>query len=344
MRWKASPPEFVWKREFETRLGAALARRPSAACWLALAVSYCGLMAILYASKVPRFDAVVPLTGHLIGLGLSATAALAIRQRAILILASGGLVTVLAHALPYYVPDRAALAVAPMAEARAEREPILKVMAFNVWRKNQDRAAMVRAIETSGADVVMLSEVSPQRLADLAPLSATYPHAVICELPNCDQMLLSKLPLEASGALPATWDQPVMVWARLAGTGPAAGVTVVSTHLYRPSRSYTVHRRQLEGLIVHLGRFEGPLILAGDLNATSATRTLGDLARRAGLKGAGHNLPSWPVYPLMLPQFGIDHVLVRGLAIRDSGLGGYAGSDHLPVWMRIGLPQDRRPS
>ena len=341
MRWKASPPEIVWKREFETRLGAVMARLPAFLCWLALLVAYTGLMAVLYVSKVPRFDAIVPLTGHLIGLGLAATAALVLGRRPILILASGVLVTVLAHAIPFYVPDRAALAVAPVAEARGDREPSLKVMAFNVWRENRDPALMVRAIETSGADVVMLSEVSPARQAELEPLSRTYPYAVICGLTNCDQMLLSKVPLEATGALAASWDQPVMVWARLAGSGPAAGVTVVSTHLYRASRSYRLHRRQLEGLIGQLGQLEGPLVLGGDLNATIATRSYAELTRRAGLKGAGRTLPSWPVYPLALPQFGIDHLLVRGLAIRESGLGAYAGSDHLPVWSRIALPEDR---
>lgn len=314
---------------------------PVSLCWMALLIAYAGLMAVAYSSKVPRFDSLVPLAGHFAGLGLTAAAALLIGRRFILILASGAFVTVLAHALPYYLPDRAALAVAPVAEARGEREPSLKIMAFNVWRANRDPQLMVRAIETSGADVVMLSEVSPARLADLQGLSRTYPYAAVCELANCDQMLLSRVPFETAGGIPSSWDNPVMVWARLGGSGPAAGVTVVSTHLFRPSRNYKVHRRQVEGLITRLGEIEGPLVLGGDLNATPATRTLADLRRRAGLQGAARALPTWPAYPVALPQFGIDHVLVRGLTVRDAGVGGYAGSDHLPVWTRIALPEDR---
>lgn len=318
-----------------------VAHTPRAICWLALFVSYAGLMAALYASKVPRFDAFVPLVGHFIGLAASATVALVLMRRPILVLASGLFVTVLGHSLPFYLPDRDDIAVAPTAQARAEREPSLRVMAFNIWRHNRDPGLMLRAIETSGADVVMLSEVTPERLAELQTLHRSYPFAISCGLANCDQMLLSKIPLEDAGALPASWDHPVMVWARLGGTGPAAGITVASTHLFRPSRSPTVHRRQVEGLIAQLGRIEGPLVLGGDLNATPSTRTLGDLRRRAGLVAPARMLPSWPVYPLALPQFGIDHVLVRGLVIRDSGLGSYAGSDHLPVWSRIVLPEDR---
>lgn len=341
MRWKASSPEIVWKRAFGSRLEAARARLPWVLCWSSLSIAYAGLMAILYASKVPRFDALVPLAGHFAGLGLAATAALLIGRRRILILASGALVTVLAHTLPYWIPDRAALAVAPVAEARGDRAPSLKVMAFNVWHYNRDPALMVRTIETSGADVVMLSEVSPALLADLQPLSRTYPYGAVCQIANCDQMLLSKMPLEASGGTPSSWDAPVMVWARIGGSGPAAGITVVSTHLYRPSRNYSIHRRQLEGLIAKLGEIDGPIVLGGDLNATTATRTLADLRRRAGLQGTSRTLPSWPAYPVALPQFGIDHVLVRGLTVRDAGVGGYAGSDHLPVWSLIALPEDR---
>jgi endonuclease/exonuclease/phosphatase (EEP) superfamily protein YafD len=336
MRWKASPPELIWKREFETRLGAALAYAPRVACWLALAAAYVGLMAYLYVPKVALFDLVTPLAGHFAGLGLSAAVALAVGRRVVLILLGGMILTILGHSLPLHLPDRAALAVAPGAQASRGEARGLDVLAFNVWRDNREPDLMIRVIEGSGADVVLLSEVTREIAVYIERLRDTYPFVVYCagERP-CTQMVLSKIPLVDTGTLPAAIDQPAMVWARLGGEGPTAGVTVVSTHLYRPTRGFTRHRRQLEGLIAALDRFKGPLIVGGDLNATPSTRSYTELTLRAGLIGLGRSLPSWPAYPLTLPQFGLDHVLVRGLTLRASGVGPYGGSDHLPVWARL---------
>ena len=51
-------------------------------------------------------------------------------------------------------------------------------------------------------------------------------------------------------------------------------------------------------------------------------------------------MPTWPAWPLALPQVALDHILVSGeLAVAAAGTGPAVGSDHLPVWAQI----DRRP-
>ena len=51
-------------------------------------------------------------------------------------------------------------------------------------------------------------------------------------------------------------------------------------------------------------------------------------------------MPTWPAWPLALPQVALDHILVSPeLAVAAAGTGPAVGSDHLPVWAQI----DRRP-
>ena len=52
-------------------------------------------------------------------------------------------------------------------------------------------------------------------------------------------------------------------------------------------------------------------------------------------------MPSWPAWPLALPQVALDHILVSPeLAVAAAGTGPAVGSDHLPVWAQI----ERRPA
>jgi endonuclease/exonuclease/phosphatase family metal-dependent hydrolase len=54
-------------------------------------------------------------------------------------------------------------------------------------------------------------------------------------------------------------------------------------------------------------------------------------------------LPTWPAWPLTLPQFQIDHLLATpGLAIERQATGPYVGSDHLPLVSIVRLPPRTR--
>lgn len=344
MRWKASPSELIWKREFETRTAAALAVMPRVVCWSVLLIAYAGLAAILYVPKVPLFDVLSPLALHFLGAGLSAIAALVIARRPILVLLAGTTMTVLGHALPAYLPDRPLQSVSPIAEANARAAPGLRVMAFNLWQRNEDLSLAMRMIEQSGADVVLLSELTPEARRALEAVRQAYPYAVFCPPARpCDQGLLSKIPFIESGAEPSAGDLPTIAWARLAGGDAATGLTVVSTHMTRPTRSFRRHTAQREGLARAVREMKGPVVIGGDLNVTGGTRSYQDLVRDAHLSGFGRSLPTWPAYPIVVPQFGLDHILVGGGAvIVDAGVGRYAGSDHLPVWATIATPPARR--
>jgi endonuclease/exonuclease/phosphatase (EEP) superfamily protein YafD len=110
-------------------------------------------------------------------------------------------------------------------------------------------------------------------------------------------------------------------------------VTVLGTHLHRPSRDPWLHEQQMADLIEFIGRIPGPLILAGDLNTTPWSKTYRALRRVAGLVPASTLRPTWPAWPLAFPQVALDHIFVSSdLTVSAAGTGPAVGSDHLPIW------------
>ena len=89
-------------------------------------------------------------------------------------------------------------------------------------------------------------------------------------------------PSRRPGSARIASDKPAFVWARLGGS-----LTIIGTHLNRPSRDPWLHERQMAALAQFVRRIDGPLVLAGDLNTSpwsNAFRKLrvgnGALARR----------------------------------------------------------------
>lgn len=85
----------------------------------------------------------------------------------------------------------------------------------------------------------------------------------------------------------------------------------------------------------------GPLVLAGDFNATPGHRPYRDLLRRGSFEDAVGAVPTFPRGDASLapsglgvrtgPLLALDHILVRGLEVVAAGVGAGQGSDHLPV-------------
>ena len=291
-------------------------------------------------------DIVAPLTGHLIGIGLAASLALLARRWMPAIMAAGIMATAAVHvwlglasccAVPVTTPQSALTKIAAHAS-----EPSLTVLSLNTWHEHGDTRRIERYLATAPADVVVLSEFGPNKRHLLANLKSAYPFQVDCaDRWACSLALLSRLPFEAAGvgriALENAQasDMPDFVWAKV-----GAGLTIVGTHLHRPSRDPWLHERQVSALARLVRNIDGPLILAGDLNSSPWSSAFRKLRAVTGLAPASILTPSWPAWPLALPQVALDHILVSPeLAVTAAGTGQAVGSDHLPVWAQI----DRRP-
>jgi endonuclease/exonuclease/phosphatase (EEP) superfamily protein YafD len=126
----------------------------------------------------------------------------------------------------------------------------------------------------------------------------------------------------------AGWEGPPLMRATLGGEW--GGVTVVGVHTIRFPHQ-RAQLKQINALTRYVDDVEGPVIVAGDFNATPFSRLLNTFAQGSQMTRLTY-YPSWPAW-LRLPQLAIDHVFIgRGIRQTEgSRIGGNAGSDHYPV-------------
>jgi endonuclease/exonuclease/phosphatase (EEP) superfamily protein YafD len=122
------------------------------------------------------------------------------------------------------------------------------------------------------------------------------------------------------------------------------GIEVMSVHVHTPVNFPLVsgnrkRRSQVRSLIDHAARTEGPLVLAGDFNASPAwpayrrlTEVFDDAVVQAAGRRQARSMRTWG--PKVLggrKLLRIDHVLVRGLRCARAEVVAVAGSDHAAV-------------
>ncbi len=192
----------------------------------------------------------------------------------------------------------------------------------------------------SDADIIGLIEVSESWQRVLEPLFTKYPYKVDCfaTAPECETILLSKLPITAPRAERVLGGAPVVVGGEVDWNGKR--FEVLATHLAWPfTPDYGQRWRvitdpvaapalegrlpasrqasQAENLAKLMNALAPDLVLMGDFNGAPWSRLQSAFSTATGLENAaGWNL-SWPTmlpWPLRLP---IDHVLSRGHLGRD---------------------------
>jgi endonuclease/exonuclease/phosphatase (EEP) superfamily protein YafD len=229
----------------------------------------------------------------------------------------------------------------------------LKLIAFNLWYRNEDPAATLEYLAHSHADMIGLVEATPALKAALAPLKLIYPYGIDClgADPRCEIMLLSKLPLRRSYAGRIDGRYPYIAEGEIDWGGRP--VTVVMTHLSWPFLAQPAalnatlldppvptlpdlprlaQSRQAANLAAHVGALPQDLVVMGDFNNASWSRVQAAFRDATGLDNRGHYLPSWPTFMPPFLRLPIDQVFVRGaVQVRALRLGPAVGSDHLPV-------------
>ncbi|ANS80525.1 Integral membrane protein [Serinicoccus hydrothermalis] len=121
-------------------------------------------------------------------------------------------------------------------------------------------------------------------------------------------------------------------------------VTLLGAHTRPPSvAGSAAWREELGWLGADAAGLEGPLLVVGDLNASTGHPALRQVKDDAGLRDAHEDSGSgwvrtWPTEGLLPAFVQIDHVLVRGLEVVDAGAATVSGSDHATVWARLRLP------
>lgn len=220
----------------------------------------------------------------------------------------------------------------------ASEGPALTVYSANLWARNADVEAIRRSIEAADADVLVLVEFGDAPAAEIDRVLAGYPHHVMTRRAGrasgpVRSVIASRLPLER---MDNGTGEPETAVARVAG--PFGPVTVMAVHLTRPW-PYQYQWGQIiqtQKIIERRRALDGPVIVAGDFNATAVGRIGRMLRAEAGLQPA----PGFPgTWPAALPapfRVTIDQVYHSpGIVAVDRRLGLPTGSDHRPVVARF---------
>ncbi|WP_051558986.1 endonuclease/exonuclease/phosphatase family protein [Allorhizobium undicola] len=215
----------------------------------------------------------------------------------------------------------------------------LKVMSFNVLGDNLENGrAIAEMIRASGADIAYVMEAEPvgqhlDRLTDI------YPYRIGCGIhtDTCDLMLLSKYPLTNIyvGTL-SDLRRDRFAMAKISVHG--APLRLVAAHLSKPYFD-DYHIEETDELADVLEDFDGPLLLAGDFNASILAPDMQNLLARTGLTTAGIEPATWPIAAGRL-GVAIDHIFIRQplAAEKLERLPSAMGSNHYGLMAELLLP------
>jgi endonuclease/exonuclease/phosphatase (EEP) superfamily protein YafD len=267
--------------------------------------------------------------------------------------AAAALVPVLRRGRPAATMAAAAAVLGALTLPRAIRRPQppahgprLRVLTANLLVGRADETEVVRLVRATGADVVLLQELSESAVArfKLAGLADLLPHEVadIRGETGGGSAIRARWPLTAGpGVEPVTLAQPA-ARLQLPGGGEA---DLISVHPRPPAPTYSARRvaRWRRELSVVPPPGETPLIVAGDFNATADHAQFRRLLRLgfadAAIEAGRGLVPTWGRHgrPGLLT---LDHVLVDArCAVRRVSVHRLPGSDHRAVFAELQLPE-----
>ena len=227
----------------------------------------------------------------------------------------------------------------------------VQVATANLLLTNSDIGALAAELVSSGAQVLLLQEVTPEHLRDLraAGLLDSYPFQVLDPLPGFHgSVILSTLPI-VNGRPIDVAGSPMTQADVITAAGP---VRIVNVHAVAPLDESQARRwrAQLHLLGELAANSDVPLVMAGDFNATKDHAPLAALLD-SGLRdayteagtGFGATWPQWggPAFPLMR----LDHVLVSDtVTVMSAQVQQNPGSDHRRLAVELAVPSPDGPA
>lgn len=232
----------------------------------------------------------------------------------------------------------------------------ISLISNNVYCGNWDPAGLQGWLATRPVDIVALQEVPSHIERALAPLSSAGVYPYSARIPaahgssrgkasGCEGiLLLSTVPIISADIFQPN-DQ---AWPALLASLDVPGigsVSLVLVHATDPIRAEGLLLRDefFAAIAPIIASLDGPVIVAGDFNATPFTpvfrRFLTDARVMPPRALAGS-------YPAKLGAFGlpIDHVLLRNADLSAVRALPAIGSDHRPILAQIVLPVDSSSS
>jgi len=238
----------------------------------------------------------------------------------------------------------AALLVPSYVGSHASGRPDLVVMTSNLRLGQGDMAAVGHVAVAQDVDVLVLEEVTASAAASMLGLQRRFPYSAGQAAPGAfGTVVFSRWPLAQVSQLPVSkggWQM------RVRSPHP---FWLVALHTSQPLVDFPKWKSDHAALRAALSKLDGPVVAAGDFNATLDHRPMRDLlglgfsdaARQAN---AGWQ-PTWPgagdadgALPFGLHVLTLDHVLVSGqLSTVSTSTYGIPRSDHRALVARLAL-------
>jgi endonuclease/exonuclease/phosphatase (EEP) superfamily protein YafD len=217
-------------------------------------------------------------------------------------------------------------------------------MTSNLRLGEADAATVVRIARESGVDVAVLEEVTPAEYAALSGLRDLLPQVAGRPAPGATGTLVfSRYPLEAVTPVPVSkgaWQVRV--------AAPTA-FTLLALHTSQPMGWPEAWRTDFEEIESSVRDVSGPVVLAGDFNATldhgPMRRLLGLGLSDAGRQANSGWQPTWPgstdasgALPFGVGAIALDHVLISpDFSAVSTSTFRVPGSDHRALVARLAV-------
>jgi endonuclease/exonuclease/phosphatase (EEP) superfamily protein YafD len=211
------------------------------------------------------------------------------------------------------------------ADTAPNAAPALRLVSFNLSARNDRFDDIADFMLSSGADILLLQEVSCAAVDRLVPkLKAAYPHAFVSAESCFGQALLAKRPWLTGGQVITGARKPLFVWARFEWNSVAFDLTGVD--LADPLAP-NEQAADIERLLARANQGRAQVV-AGTLNLTPFAWKFAQLTN-AGLGQHATFLATWPG---RRPLFLMDNVLsTSAIASVRFATGPALGSDHRPL-------------
>ena len=220
----------------------------------------------------------------------------------------------------------------------------LKIMSFNVFDINSKRDEVINEMRKSDPDVIVVIEYNRIWHERLRRLDSEYPHQVLQpRWHGFGQAVFSKYPLSDTRIIQLTkpMDNPAVITHVNFG---GQKIRLCGLHAVSPINPFRmeVRNRQYDEIAQELIDDNVPTIVMGDFNSVSWSPYVIDFMEKLGYRdsrlGFGYHSSWHAEYPLL--RVPIDHALVSDeICVHSRALGGYAGSDHLPIIFEVSTAQ-----
>jgi len=214
----------------------------------------------------------------------------------------------------------------------------LRVVTANVLMSNEQLPTLASDVLAQAPDVVVFEELRHD-LAEVSPvLAATYPYRISTETPWVT--VASRFPLEGARRLAISADDRGRDLLTATVVADGQRLTLIAVHFMPPldAEAFEVNRQQREVLEAAVADMDGPVMVAGDFNATTLSPTFARLLFGTDLRIASTSRMMSPTY-YAYGRLGvrIDHVLVRNLDVVSDEVFTLTGSDHRGLSVEVGL-------